>query len=398
MKVSTADFPIREETIYLNNCGVAPLFGPAARAMSDFVDSRSRLGAGVFRSYGTMSADLRREAARLLDTSEDNVAFTKNTAEGLSMLANGYPFRSGDEIISYTHEYPSNHYPWTMQERRGVRIRLLPDSRVGLSPSAGAEGPPDKLPGPCAWSMDDLHALANERTRIIALSHVQFTSGFAADLEQLGAFCAARGIDLVIDAAQSLGCLPVYPERWNVAAVACSGWKWLLGPLGSGLFYTSKGLRDRLAITMAGAEVVTQAPDYLDHRWQPHHTARKFEYSTAPAAGIVGLLTALGRLWNTVSPEDVRAHAFSLQERLLKQLDANLFRALLFDTAHRSGILSFVVKGDPDAFCRAATERGVFLTSRGGYVRTAPHVYLTLEDMDRAAVILNAVAAERPGA
>lgn len=393
MNINPEDFPVRAETIYLNNCGVAPLFGPAARAMAQFVEERSRSGAGVFQKYGSMSADLRREAAALLGTTVDNVAFTKNTAEGLSMVANGYPFEPGDEIISYVHEYPSNHYPWILQERRGVKVRLLPDRMAHISGGALPGAPKEPLPGPCAWTMEDLGALVTERTRLIAVSHVQFTSGFACDLEELGGFCKERGIDLVIDAAQSLGCLPVRPDAWNIAAVACSGWKWLLGPLGSGLLYTTPELRSRLSITMAGAEVVTQAPDYLDHRWQPHKTARMFEYSTSPAAGIVGLLRALGGLWNTIPPQEVRSRVFGLQDRLISQLEERFFRPLLFADRHRSGIISLVIPGDAHSFCQAATQRGVFVTSRGGYVRVAPHVYLDENEMDRAAAILNRVAA-----
>ncbi len=390
MKIRLEDFPVRQETVYLNNCGVAPLYGPAAAAMAEFVSVRSRQGAGAFRTYGTMQAELRRAAADLLQTESENVAFVKNTAEALSMLANGYPFEPGDEIISYVHEYPSNHFPWLLQERRGVKLRLLPDRRAHLRPGIALTGA--ELPGPCAWTLEDLEELVSPRTRVVAISHVQFTSGFAADLEQLGRFCAGRGIDLVVDAAQSLGCLPLRPEEWGIAAVASSGWKWLLGPLGTGLFYTSPELRRRLSITMAGAEVVTQAPDYLDHRWQPHATARVFEYSTEPAAGVLGLLVALRELWNHLEDRAVADHAFALQDRLMALLDPDFFRPLAFEAPHRSGILSVVLPVDPEEYCRRAVAAGVFVTARGGYLRLAPHVYLTLEDMDRAASILNDLA------
>src|SRR5690606_1233177 len=127
----------------------------------------------------------------------------------------------------------------------GVKLRLLPNRRMD-----GVDR--GELPGPSGFSVQDLEELTNSRTRVIALSHVQFTSGFAADLEYLGACCKERSMDLVIDAAQSLGSLPIFPDEMGIAAVAASGWKWLMGPVGSGLLYTSPAFRDRIATTMAG--------------------------------------------------------------------------------------------------------------------------------------------------
>src|SRR5207302_768010 len=160
----------------------------------------------------------------------------KNTSEGMSLIAGGYPFGPGDEIISYVHEYPANHFPWKLQEKRGARLVLLPDTASG-----------DK---PVAWALRDLEQRITPRTRIVTLSHVQFASGYAADLTALAELCRAKDIDLVLDVAQSFGCMPFFPEELHVAAAVSSGWKWLMGPLGTGILYTSERFRSKLDLVM----------------------------------------------------------------------------------------------------------------------------------------------------
>jgi len=270
---SSARFPIKAGRIDVNHCGIAPMYAGAAEAEQDCNEARVREGVLGAAGYGPVLRSLHESAARLLETDATNISFMKNAAEGLSLIAFGYPFEHGDEVISYVHEYPSNHYPWRLQEARGAVLKLLPD--VDPSGVVG-EGRPR------GWSLNNLEALVTPRTRVLAISHVQFTSGFAADLEAVGQFCHDRGIDLIIDAAQSLGCLPVLPERWHIAAVACSGWKWLMGAIGCGLLYTSPALRERLRIVMAGADIVTQGDDYLNHTWHPHSDGRRSSTARSP--------------------------------------------------------------------------------------------------------------------
>jgi selenocysteine lyase/cysteine desulfurase len=142
---------------------------------------------------------------------------------------------------------------------------------------------------------------------VIAVSHVQFSSGYAADLKALGEFCRERGIDLIVDCAQSLGCLPVFPEECNIAALATSGWKWLMGPWASGLLYTRADLRRKLQPVMAGPGLMRQHLDYLDHRWNPHDDGRMFEYSTLSWDHAAGLNAVLTEVFQRFDIEAIRA-------------------------------------------------------------------------------------------
>src|SRR5690606_41035523 len=120
--------------------------------------------------------------------------------------------------------------------------------------------------------------MVNDRTRMIVISHVQFVSGYAADLEKLGVFCNERGIELVVDGAQSLGSLPIDVEKYHISALCGSGWKWLRGPMGIAPFYTSPEMREKLALTVVGAETMVQGTNFLNHDWNPHPSASRFEY------------------------------------------------------------------------------------------------------------------------
>jgi selenocysteine lyase/cysteine desulfurase len=280
---STEAFPGRDQHVFLLSCGASPLPAVARDRMVAAAHAQAAGGGLVFGAYDETLDRFHRTAAELLGTSSDNLSFQHNTTEAMSLIADGYPFEPGDEVISYVHEYPANHYPWRNLERRGVRLVSLPNVVTAGNEACGAR--------PCAFSLEDLEQRLGPRTRVVALSTVQFASGFALDLDAVATLCRDRGVDLVLDAAQSLGVLPLRPDEHGVAAVAASGWKWLLGPIGSALMYTSPALRDKLGHVVVGAETMQQGTDYLDHTWAPHRTAKRFEYATSSPA-LAGALEA----------------------------------------------------------------------------------------------------------
>jgi cysteine desulfurase / selenocysteine lyase len=372
-------FPIKDQYIFLSHCGIAPLYTEAMRKQHEIAEAQNRTASLVYRRYDAILDGLHAAAAELLKTSADNIAFVKNTTEGIELIANGYPFQPGDQIISYVHEYPANHYPWKLQEKRGVELVLLPDRDIT---GAAADG------RPVAWTMHDLEERVTPRTRVIALSHVQFASGYIADLKALAGFCRAHEIDLVLDAAQSLGCLPVYPEELGIAAIASSGWKWLMGPIGSGLLYTSARFREKLGLVMVGAETMRQGLDYLNHDWAPHTSAKCFEYSTSPIALAAALECCVRELPLRYSVEAITAEIQRLQEVFLAALDRTRCRPLFAPEQGRSSIVSLIV-ADAKAMCRALLHQNVICTERGGYLRVAPHFYNTEDEVERVAGILN---------
>jgi len=370
------------DEIFLSYCSVSPLFPGGKEGAVRFLTDQSLLGYRMFQKYGNVLDPLHAAAAKLLRTAPENLSFLTNTSEGLNLIAAGYPITPGDRIISYVHEYPSNHYPWVIQQKRGAELHLLKNHNP-----TGIE-----TPSAVAFDFEELERVATPNTKIVALSHVQFTSGFAASLREIGSFCKERGIDLVIDAAQSLGSMPLYPDEWNIAAVAVSGWKWLVGPIGSGLLYTSPEFREKIEPIMGGADLMKQGQDYLNHTWAPHSDGRKFEYSTLSLDLAVALTACIEQLFLNETPEAIFREILRLQDLALETLDRDRYTPLLFAPEHRSGILSLIpASGTVETVLRNAAEQKLFITSRGGYIRFAPHFFTTDEEIQRAVSILNGI-------
>ncbi len=387
-------FPIKQTINFQAHCSVSHLNKPAADRAAYFLDRHVAVGRGLLFEYTGEENVVQRfhqNFGKLMQTSSDNISITTNTSEAICMIANGYPFEPGDQIISYVNEYPANHYPWVLQAKnRGVELILLSDTDVEQEDRPYTEAIADSFAR--GWSLEELKSKITDRTRIIALSHVQFTSGYAADLEELGALCKEHNIDLVIDAAQSLGCLPVYPEKWGVAAVASAGWKWLLGPVGTGVMYTSPEFREKIAITMSGADHMVQDTQYLDHTWNPYATGRKFEYSTVSYALVDGLSVGVEEVFLPHTPEAIRDHNFALQELALEKLDHDKYQAVVHQPKSRSGILSLIPKVSSASAITAELEKqNIVMTPRDGYIRFAPHLCTTEDEVIAAVDGLNKI-------
>ena len=171
---------------------------------------------------------LRGALARLVNVPADEIVLANSASYGLHLIANGYPWKKGDEILVMAGDFPSDLLPWLMVEARGEArvVRLRPRDHV-VAP-------------------DELEAAITPRTRLFCITWVHSFSGFAIDLEALGAICKARGIILVLNASQALGSRPIDVARGQVDAITCAGWKWLCGPYGTGSCWLAPELRERL--------------------------------------------------------------------------------------------------------------------------------------------------------
>jgi selenocysteine lyase/cysteine desulfurase len=366
---------------FFSHCAISPLTPAGLQASKYYLEDQAAHGMTNFMGYYLESQEaFKKTFGRLLKTSTDNLAYVKNTSEALSMIANGYRFNPGDEVVSFIHEYPANHYPWRILERKGVRLKLIPNRPFNHPNTQDKVG---------YFTVDDVEKLITSKTRIVALSHVQFTSGFAIDLAEIGKLCRSYGIDLIIDAAQSMGCLPLYPEEFGISAIAAAGWKWLMGPFGSGVFYTSPSLREKLDPVLIGAETMEQGFEYLNHEWTPHQTAKRFEYSSSSVALSAGLRASVESVHlSQPSMESIRDQVIDLQNHFLKYLNHSHLVPLIHEASHRSGILSLAV-ADPKDLVQYLAKNEIICTPRNGFVRIAPFVHQTNQQMEHLAEIIN---------
>ncbi len=370
-----ARLPLLEDSLALNHAGIAPQ--PLSAAVASYEESRGRrLPLAALATVAGARPRLRELYGQLLNISADEVAITKHTAEGVNIIAQGFPWKSGDEILTVNVEYPSNVYPWWNVKERGVTVRTVPErnGRVDLA---------------------ELEAAVTPRTRLLALSHVEFASGFAFSIPELVALARRHGLFLFLDVAQSIGVLPV--DLSGVDAAAWPTWKWLMGPLGMGGFYLARRHFETIKPIFVGGDGMVPTADYLEYSFTPRPDASRFEYSTENVAGLVGCREALERMVPLMDrvPAMVRANA----DRVMALMTSRGYR-LYSSTipSERSGITSFEFPGEPAPVMARLKEAGIECALRAGRLRLSPHYYNTASDLERLAVALDAGAGAHPQA
>ena len=222
-----SEFPVAERWAYFDHAAVAPLPRRSGDVLRAWADEQERNGVVHWPDWERKLEATRGRIARLLNAEADEIAFVGSTTQGIGLVAEGFPWRVGDSVVTAAEEYPSNIYPWMNLASRGVGLRTVP-SREGR-----------------VW-VEDLAAAIDRTTRVLTISHVEFASGFRNDLDALAGLCRERGIALFVDAIQGLGPLTIDVKRTPIDFLAADGHKWLLGPEGAGLLFVRREWIERL--------------------------------------------------------------------------------------------------------------------------------------------------------
>ena len=372
-----AEFPVTKRVVHFNHAGVAPASTRIARAVSAFMEEALDLDASTESVWTERGEQVRARFADLVGAQADEIAFVKNTSEGLSLVAAGVEWKAGDNVLAPDGEYPSNVYPWFGLRRWGVETRLL-QPRQGRT-----------------LRVEDLAEAADERTRVVAVSFVDWQSGARTDLAPLGAWCRERGILFVVDGIQGVGALKLDVERSNVDVLAVCGHKWMLSLEGVGCLYVSRRVEPRLHSVLHGWKSVTDCDTYLPYHFTPRPDAGKFEPGSSPWLGIAVFGAALEMLLE-VGPEPIEARILSLTDRLAAGLRARGAEIVSpWEAGQRSGIVNFRLGDDPEALRDALLARGFFLRMRAGGVRVAPHFYNSEDEIDRLLGSLDELAEKK---
>src|SRR5688572_26701314 len=170
-----AEFPVTARWAFLDHAAVAPISAPAVRALHEYAASLAENGIAAFRTWFDRIQHVRRLAAQLINAPDpSDVYFVPNTTHGIGVVAEGYPWQPGDNVVLAAEEYPSNQYPWMNLRHRGVEVRSVPSRGSRLH-------------------IDDVRRAMDSRTRVFTVSAVEFASGFRVDLDAYGELCRQRG-------------------------------------------------------------------------------------------------------------------------------------------------------------------------------------------------------------
>lgn len=352
------EFPQPADLYYLNHAAVAPWPARTARAVERFARENISNGARDYSQWLETERRLRERFTRLLNApSRADIALVKNTSEALSFVAFGLDWRKGDQVIISSEEFPSNRIVWEALRPRGVDVVQV-NLHDGDAESA-------------------LLAACTPRTRLMAISAVQYASGLRLDLERLGSGCEQRGVLLCVDAIQQLGALGMNVQSSRCAFAMADGHKWLLGPEGLGVFYCRQDLREQLTLHEYGWHMLEHAGDYDRDDWQPARSARRFECGSPNMLGAMALEASLSLLEEVGMAEVEQA----LHERVQWLLDGleGIDGAQLLSVRERekrAGIVTFSMSGwDNRALHERLKVEQIICAQRGGGIRLSPHFY-----------------------
>jgi cysteine desulfurase/selenocysteine lyase len=360
-----AKFPITRNYNFQNHAAIAPLSGPAASALAGYARELAE-SAYLQGTYYRAAERVRQAAARLLNADPEEVTFIKNTSEGINYVANGIQWVTGDNIVSTSMEFAANVYPWLNLQRRGVHLKRV-------------EEEDGRIP------FDRLAAAIDKRTRVVAISAVQWSNGFRIDLTRLGELCKDRGVLLFVDAIQALGVHPLDVRAMNIDFVAADGHKWLCGPEGAGIFYCRRELIDHLHPTEIGYLAMRQGHESNEIKIDLRDDARRFDNGVYNLAGICALGASINLLLE-VGIDQVQVRVKALTDRLVEGLRHKGWKVHSPRTSSEwSGIVTFSSeKSDLDALRKhLRAEFRIVVASRLGRLRASPHFYNSPEEIDQ---------------
>ena len=366
-----SEFPVTETYIYMNHAGVAPLSRPVRDAMAGFLEDATVNGAVNAKLWEETAETCRGAAAQLINADPTEIAFMKNTTQGILIAANGVDWRAGDNVVTTAVEFPANVYPWwCLKERYGVQTRMVPE-RAGRI------------------HVEDIASAIDERTRVVTISHVEFASGFRNDIQALGEICREHDVWFVVDAIQSLGAIEVDVQSCNVDILAADGHKWLLAPEGAAIFYCADEKRERLINTNIGWASVVNPRDFLNYDLKQKPDATRFEEGSYNSVGLYGLKAAIELLLD-IGISVIKARILELTAHLITGLEAKGYRVVTpRANSERAGIVIFESdRHTPTEIYESLYAENIITAERGSGVRVSPHFYNTISEIERLLEVL----------
>jgi selenocysteine lyase/cysteine desulfurase len=361
-------FPITQRAIYFNHAAVSPPPITSIRAVEAQLKDVHENGSANFRSWLAVKEQARERLAKLLGAARpEQVAFMRNTSDSLSTVANGIAWQPGDNIVTFSREFPSNIYPWLrVRDAFGVEVRMC-DEREGRI------------------DVSELESLIDHKTRVVAISHVQFASGFRIDLERLGRAARRHDALFVVDAIQALGVVPTDVEAELVDVAAGASHKWLLAPEGVGYLYLSDRARERIQPTLLGWISVPNPEDYFNFEQGWNHGTLAWESGTGPMALVHGFNASLELLLR-FGVENIARYLEELTDYMYERLRSKRYEVVssrapgeksqIVCIRHLDGLSAM-------SLYHRLMARNIVTSPRGDRLRIAPHFYNTTAEVDQ---------------
>ncbi|EGG98949.1 Cysteine desulfurase [gamma proteobacterium IMCC2047] len=367
------EFPQHHNLVYLNHAAVGPWPQRAATAVSAFAQENVVQGAAAYPEWLKVEQQLRKRLKALINAPDsDDIALQKNTSEALSVIAYGLNWQPGDNVVISSQEFPSNRLVWESLARFGVNVKVA---------ELAHKEDPDQAVIDCI----------DHRTRLLSISSVQYASGLKMDCQRLGKVCKQRNILFCIDAIQSIGAQVFDVQAYQADFVVADGHKWMLGPEGLALFYSTPEARQQLQLNEYGWHMVKHRGNYDRLEWEPLDNAQRFECGSPNMLCAYALNASLSLLEEVGMPQveqQLQQRVQYLLDGLGKHPDITVISPT---TLHRrAGIVTFRHKLiSAPKLHQTLMDKNIICAHRGGGVRFSPHFYIPFEKLDEALNLLD---------
>lgn len=355
-------FPTLAEMTYLNNAstGIPPSI--TIRAMKEYLDGIAHANDDFERIIEILRT-ARGLLSKLLGGTDAQYGLVPSTSEGINAFAHGVQYPQGSNIVICDLEFPANYVPWQNAARiYGAELRVV-KSQGGAVP------------------IESFKERIDDNTRVVAVSQVQFASGFRTQLKELARVVHDSGGYLFADIIQAAGCISIDLEKEEVDFAAAQAAKWLLGPVGAGFVYVRKSVIDEIRPRFLGWFGVENMDDFSYSEKAPLATASKFEVGSAAILSYVGMNESLKVLLKLPASARERA-ALDNAAYLRKRLSEIGIGYYEFGPKNNSAIVSCAPR-DVDKLQAMLLKSKIHCSVRNGRLRVSPHFYNTHEEIDR---------------
>ncbi len=349
------NFPITQRFKYLNTANHSPPSTHVRKAIEEFLDDWDNL-----QRHGDQKVEWANQSfAKLIKASPEEIACQPNTSRGLATVAASIDFKRGENVIVNDLENWANVYPWTLQSKKGVEVRIV-KARNG------------------EIMLDDIERLIDDETKAVSISHVQWLTGARHNLKPLADLCHRHGAYLVVDGIQAAGAFDVDVKGEDVDFYACGSYKWLLGPSGAGFLYAKKEHLPDLKPQELGYRAIKQ-----HSLTEPvlHETAQKLEFGEPSYLSFVGTKASIDHILG-LGTKRIEKQIITLAQRLydgLSSIDVKLVSPE--NPAIRSGVVSFTTD-NPEEHFKHLTQKGYILSLRPAGIRVSCGFFNTAEEID----------------
>ena len=363
------EFPVAEKTIYLSHAAVCPLPHCARNAISNYATACVEGDQEDFMPPNLLR-NTREQAAKLIGANMKEIALIGPTSLGLSFIAQGINWQSGDNIIIHADDYPSNVYPWMALEEKGVTLKHLKPLEPGrIEP-------------------DDVFKLIDSKTRMAALASCHYVSGYRINIDAIGRELRSRGILFCVDGIQTVGAFPTSIE--HVDFLAADAHKWMLGPCASGILYVRHETQEQLKPIVQGWHNLL-CPDFIAQdtlNYKPD--SRRYEAGTANLLGIAGHHASLVML-NDLGINNIATDLLAKRSQIIPELLDKGYQVLNSDSdlENASGIVTFYKPGkNMSQLAKELETAGIkvslrFMRDGSELIRVSPHFYNTANELNR---------------